>query len=284
MWVLLMVPVAAFAAVVAMAGPRRLAAESSMQEAAGDLAALAVAFRDYEGSGQGPLPVLPPWCADSHDIHTSALEILKDRARTSLQRAGRALSPPAPNHYINMTVADVQALSVSQSIKDSRADLEEARDGLADLRSQEAMFQRWREPCELLAGILVEDLTSLGFEVESLRGYYTDALSTAPAAVPRPPCALSPTEAALDAVHVAVAADWERPGWGPYQVWRGRTTLGAESMGVVRGLSLTPTPDCGDVLDVRDSRGNPVWMSIPDPNNAPSRELMQSSRRNSLFY
>ena len=37
-----MTPVAAFAAVVAMAGPQRLAAESSIDETAGDLAAFSV--------------------------------------------------------------------------------------------------------------------------------------------------------------------------------------------------------------------------------------------------
>ena len=46
LWVVLMVPVAGFAAVVAMAGPQRLAAESSVEEAADDLASLAVALRD----------------------------------------------------------------------------------------------------------------------------------------------------------------------------------------------------------------------------------------------
>lgn len=49
LWVVLMVPVAMFAAVVAMAGPQRMAAESSMEEAAGDLATLAVTLRDGRG-------------------------------------------------------------------------------------------------------------------------------------------------------------------------------------------------------------------------------------------
>ena len=72
LWVVLMVPVAAFAAVVAMAGPQRMAAESSMEEAAGDLATLAVVLRDgrtdpdhlddldqQEGQIEGFLPDCP---------------------------------------------------------------------------------------------------------------------------------------------------------------------------------------------------------------------------------
>ena len=62
MWVLLMVPIAAFAAVVALAGPRRVAAESSMQEMAEDLAVFAVAARNNGGDSAGPLPVFPPNC------------------------------------------------------------------------------------------------------------------------------------------------------------------------------------------------------------------------------
>ena len=71
LWVVLMVPVAAFAAVVAMAGPQRMAAESSMEEAAADLATLAVTLRDgradstnsqrnqKEGAIEGFLPDCP---------------------------------------------------------------------------------------------------------------------------------------------------------------------------------------------------------------------------------
>ena len=55
LWVVLMVPVAMFAAVVAMAGPQRMAAESSMEEAAGDLATLAVTLRDGRTDPNDPL-------------------------------------------------------------------------------------------------------------------------------------------------------------------------------------------------------------------------------------
>ena len=55
LWVVLMAPVAAFAAVVAMAGPQRLAAESSMNETTIDLAAFAVALRDGRNIPAGKL-------------------------------------------------------------------------------------------------------------------------------------------------------------------------------------------------------------------------------------
>ena len=72
MWVLLMVPVAAFAAVVALAGPRRVAAESSMEEMAEDLAVFAVAARNNGGDSAGPLPVFPPNCHTYLDAQIQA--------------------------------------------------------------------------------------------------------------------------------------------------------------------------------------------------------------------
>ena len=77
LWVVLMVPVSAFAAVVAMAGPQRLAAESSMQDAADDLADFAVAWRDGHDTPTGELRAFPPDCAartDQENIDLAALE------------------------------------------------------------------------------------------------------------------------------------------------------------------------------------------------------------------
>ena len=74
MWVLLMVPVAALAATMAMAGPQRLAAEASMEDMAQDLAALAVAQRVAEQHPYGPLPVFPPTCSGALAIHTESLD------------------------------------------------------------------------------------------------------------------------------------------------------------------------------------------------------------------
>ena len=73
-----MTPIAAFAAVVAMAGPQRLAAESSIDETAADLAAFSVALRDgregqQTGEIEGFLPdcervVMPSSVTDSDEI------------------------------------------------------------------------------------------------------------------------------------------------------------------------------------------------------------------------
>lgn len=61
--VILMVPVSAFAAVVAMAAPQRLAAESSLEETAADVAAVAAAWRDAQGRDDAPLDAFFGDCA-----------------------------------------------------------------------------------------------------------------------------------------------------------------------------------------------------------------------------
>ena len=76
LWVVLMTPVSAFAAVVAMAGPQRLAAESSMQDAADDLAMFAVAWRDGHNMPTGELPAFPPECAARSDQQNTDLAAL----------------------------------------------------------------------------------------------------------------------------------------------------------------------------------------------------------------
>lgn len=64
LWVVLMVPVAAFAAVVAMAGPQRMAAESSLQEAAHDVAAMMVTLRDGTDVPEGEVEGFLSGCSD----------------------------------------------------------------------------------------------------------------------------------------------------------------------------------------------------------------------------
>lgn len=61
--VILMAPVSAFAAVVAMAVPQRLAAESTLEESAADLAVLAAAWRDHQGRDDTPLDAFFGDCA-----------------------------------------------------------------------------------------------------------------------------------------------------------------------------------------------------------------------------
>lgn len=64
LWVVLMVPVAAFAAVAAMAGPQRMAAESSLEETTYDLATMAVTLRDGTDNPKGEIKGFLPDCSE----------------------------------------------------------------------------------------------------------------------------------------------------------------------------------------------------------------------------
>ena len=98
LWVVLMVPVSAFAAVVAMAGPQRLAAESTMQEATDDLAAFAAAWRDGHDMDRGELPAFPPECVRSDEQQADltalrvALQFLIDEENKKLRTPTRLSS------------------------------------------------------------------------------------------------------------------------------------------------------------------------------------------------
>ena len=87
LWVVLMVPVSAFAAVVAMAGPQRLAAESSMDDAADDLAALAVVWRDGHSDPSGAVPAFPPECSIDHPQWIEKLRSLEEELQESKQES-----------------------------------------------------------------------------------------------------------------------------------------------------------------------------------------------------
>ena len=81
-----MTPVAAFAAVVAMAGPQRLAAESSIDETAGDLAAFSVVLRDGRDKPAGELEGFLPDC-DELPVDSSIIEPEKiDRQQTQREQ------------------------------------------------------------------------------------------------------------------------------------------------------------------------------------------------------
>lgn len=88
LWVVLMVPVSAFAAVVAMAGPQRMAAESSMNEAAGDLATLAVAVRDGEQVAEGPIEAFPPECDSGDPVLVARCEAMFETILADLGNRG----------------------------------------------------------------------------------------------------------------------------------------------------------------------------------------------------
>ena len=216
LWVVLMVPVAVFAAVVAMATPQRLRAESSMDEVAVDLAKLATAWRHGEQTARGPLEGFPPECS-SGDPYVS----------------GR---------------------------------------------------------CEVLFEALARDLGSMGFDVGSLRGYYSDSLTAS--VVPRDralPCGIGDPAAyrsvVLDATHVVVVADWNEAGWAAAQVWPRGLQMGAESVGrltvAVDPGSPPVVPPCGSRLDVSDASGESL--RLLDQHVDPSQSLLHSVPSRSPF-
>ena len=107
LWVVLMTPIAAFAAVVAMAGPQRLAAESSIDETAADLAAFSVALRDGRDEPTGELEGFLPDC-EQLEIDQSIIGDERDRLlaqRDQLQEVcwlllGNPSSPEADGYWL----------------------------------------------------------------------------------------------------------------------------------------------------------------------------------------
>ena len=85
-----------------------------------------------------------------------------------------------------------------------------------------------------------------------------------------------------DAVHVALAADWQDAGWAAAQVWPDGLPMAAESMGRLsrRDAAAATAPVCVEQLVVLDSQGRPVWAGThPEPE---SRKLAQSVGRTPL--
>ena len=262
MWVLLMVPVAAFAAVVALAGPRRVAAESSMQEMAEDLAVFAVAARNNGGDSAGPLPVLPPNC---HTYWDAQVQAQKDKIVSLTLRINSEADQARKDKFENQRTA--------------------VEKELARLEAAAGYYEQWGAPCELMAAFIADDLESLGFDADSLRGFYTDALSVQelPEGQMALPCKVSPRVEVSDAVHVALTADWNGAGWAVAQVWPDGRMVGAEAIGRLTRLAASDgAEECRGMLDLRDDRGRPVWMSTrPDDDRA--RQLVQSADRQSIF-
>ncbi|MCY4666346.1 MAG: hypothetical protein OXC00_16975 [Acidimicrobiaceae bacterium] len=300
LWVVLMVPVSAFAAVVAMAGPQRLGAESSMQEAADDLAMFTVAWRDGQTS-EGPLPAFPPECAARTEQQQADLNTL-DGDITRLD----------PDHvdFVRDRMALEERLMVLRDefgLKSTPIlDKGELRERFNDTRT---LLNGWDDACEDLFEALLRDLGYLGIDMGSLRGSYSDSLKESTLAqsctlpqhttqaectsesgiwnlAPHPvPCRTSSgTDAVVvrDAVHVALAADWGHAGWAAAQVWRDGLPMAAESIGRLSQYEQSAAdPECGtQQLQVLDSQGRPVWADSPV--QPPSRELVESVPRTAL--
>lgn len=256
LWVVLMVPISAFAAVVAMAGPQRLAAESSMREAADDMATMAVAWRYTHQQPTGPIPAFPTECTHAESKQQETLD------RYEGER--------------DQLLSDRDAVD-----KNTDLDAWNQLDGLLQAKQGEIdVYQdklgKWQDACEVLFNSMVRDLGNLGVDVGSLRGFYSDSLEAGSSDVP---CQISPRIDVQDAVHVALAADWDEAGWAAAQVWPDGRRLGVESIGRrSRAVdSSTLLNVCSDgQLDVLDDQGRPVVLEDP---SADSRQLADSSER-----
>ena len=142
--------------------------------------------------------------------------------------------------------------------------------------------------CEILFEALAGNLGSLGIDLRSLRGYYSDALSASQATAGELPCGIgNPTafrSVVLDAAHVVVVADWREAGWSVAQVWPRGLQVGAESVGrltVPVDPAHPPTvAACGSRLAVSDASGRSLRASDPA---GPSRRLLGSVPSRSPF-
>ena len=315
LWVVLMVPVSAFAAVVAMAGPQRLAAESTMQDATDDLADFAVAWREGHDTPTGQLRAFPPECAARTDQENTDLTALRGDIATL---AG--LDPDDPD--------DAAAFAVLIGLLNDRLNEQRELFGMqppllpaddqvelqARLAALVMQLEDWEKACEMLSDALVRDLGYLGVDVGSLRGFYSDSLTesamtgscsdslhTTQAACDgatgttwtpaRPgfelPCRTSEASTGRDvvvvqdAVHVALTGRWQDAGWAAAQVWPDGMPMAAESMGrMSRRDGAGTAPECDRQLVVFNEQGQPVWAGA---NQTPeSRQLAQSVGRTPL--
>ena len=212
LWVVLMVPVSAFAAVVAMAGPQRLAAESSVDDAADDLAALAVVWRDGHSDPSGAVPAFPPECSIDHPQWIKELELLEGEQESTQESHAEIAQDDA------------------QSEENKRAAEEAKKEAAKDLADENKWQKGWKETCETVFEWIARDLGYLGVDVNSLSGFYSDSY-TAGYGVP---CKISKRVEVLDSVHVGIVADWVYAGWAAAQVWPDGTRMGAESIGRLR--------------------------------------------------
>ena len=312
-----MVPVSAFAAVVAMAGPQRLAAESTMQDATDDLADFAVAWREGQDTPTGQLRAFPPECAARTDQENTDLTALRGDIATL---AG--LDPDDPDDAAAFAVLIGplnDRLNEQRELFGMQPPLLPADDAV-ELRTQfDALVMQledWEKACEMLSDALVRDLGYLGVDVGSLRGFYSDSLTESamtmtgscsdslhttrdacfratgtwtPANHPgfELPCQTSEASTGRDAVvvqdavHVALTGRWQDAGWAAAQVWPDGMPMAAESMGrMSRRDGAGTAPECLGQLVVFNEQGQPAWAGA---NSAPdSRKLAQSVGRTPL--
>ena len=238
LWVVLMVPVSAFAAVVAMAGPQRLAAESSVDDAADDLAALAVVWRDGHGDPSGAVPAFPPECSIDHPQWIEELELLEGEQESTQESHAEIAQDNAQ----------------SEANKQAAEEAKKAAEGA--LAAENARQEDWKDTCETVFEWIARDLGYLGVDVNSLSGFYSDsyAYTAGDAGDGGVPCKISKRVEVLDSVHVGIVADWVYAGWAAAQVWPDGTRMGAESIGRLRrNVSDSSQTETCQFLDLHDA-------------------------------
>ncbi len=294
LWVVLMCPLSAFAAVVAIAGPQRLTAESSLQDAADDTAVFAVGWRDGTNSERA-LPVFPPDCAvgtaaqrEEHNNVTAEIGALP--AGTPASRIG-----PLDGRLDSLFTALFG--SFPRMMPSSFPAVADKNDLVAKLDHLNARLEEWTGACDLLAESLARDLGYNGIDAGSLSGFYSASLTTAylgaaATTAPGPPCRVSERAAGTgevlvvrDAVHVVLVADWRAATWASSQIWSDGLAMAAESIGRLSEFDDAPDPGlmtCGDGrLSIHDSQGRPIWPNWQDTAEwaASSRALVQAVPR-----
>lgn len=267
-----MTPVAAFAAVIAMAGPQRLGARAAMGDAADDLAVMTAALRDGYGTPTGAIDSSVLDCDFSADDAARYGPLQQEFAllREAVEQ-GTATKPQQDRFKVLLDPAS-QPPDDYQQLGGKRA-------------------------CSLLTEAVLRDLGAAGVAGHSLAGTYSASLRHADIAdtlANRPsdsytsvgwkpadddktvtPCALSSQVVVYDAAHVAIAGDWSGAGWAAAQVWPDGARLGAEAVGRLtqpdpnRATTVLAVdgdsdgkPDylCdGTLLRMLDPQGRPKW-------------------------
>ncbi len=291
LWVVLMCPLSAFAAVVAIAGPQRLTAESSLQDAADDTAMFAVGWRDGTQSDRA-LPIFPPDCA----VGTAQQRVERSDLATDIGALPASIQD-TDQQFVDIDVRlnnlFTELFRIFPRMTSSSFPAPTDKNGLiSKLDHLNKRLQEWTGACDLLAEALARDLGYNGIDAGSLSGFYSASLTTAylgtsANTAPGPPCRVSERAGpgvvmeVRDAAHVVLVADWRAATWASSQIWSDGLPMAAESIGRISEFAV-PDPNletCGDRrLSIHDSQGRPVWPKN-DEWGGSSRELVQAVQR-----
>ena len=126
--------------------------------------------------------------------------------------------------------------------------------------------------CRTLWEPVMMDLGLAGIDVTSVRGFYSDSYTESNDIEDRPPCRIYGSAVLLDAVHVALVADWYGS-WAALQVWPDGRRQGAEAVGRLQTTFYDATPagstedrgnECGQRFTLHKESGEPGWLGDPD--------------------